>query len=134
MNEEDLLKLIYQDYSIIPSIAFTRKSFVLNAVKYWGLLLYNASDNFKKDQEVVLAAIKQNVNAFRHASWILRNNKQFVLNVVKRNGLALSYVSEILSDDEEIVFKAIKQNFHSFQYASKRLRGNKQFVLSHHLT
>ena len=131
IDEENLLELIYQDcYICIPLIAFTRKSFVLKAVKYYGFLLHKVSDILKKDPEVVLEAIKQNVHVLRYASEILRSNKQFILNAVEHKGLALLYASNNLRDDAEIVFKAIGQCCHALKVASDRLKNDKEFMIN----
>ena len=72
---------------------WSNKGDVLKSVKKNGFSLQSASDELKKDKEIVLAAMNQNGLALGFASGELKNDKEIVLAAVKEDGRALKYAS-----------------------------------------
>ena len=63
-----------------------------------------ASDELKVDQEFILKAIKQNVNALQYISNDLISNKEFILAAIKQNEKALKYSSYNLLSNANKLF------------------------------
>ena len=59
------------------------KSFVLEVLKQYGILLGYASDELRNDKEVVLAAVQNDCDALKYASEELKNDKEVVLTAIK---------------------------------------------------
>ncbi|KAJ8599648.1 hypothetical protein CTAYLR_005391 [Chrysophaeum taylorii] len=90
-----------------------------------------ASDEFKGDKEVVLAAVQQQGgDAFMHAAPELKSDKNFVLSVVRVDGDALMHAATEMKRDREIVLAAIGQRGEALEYAANELKGDKEIVLS----
>ena len=94
-----------------------------------GSELENLPDEFKKDKDVVLAAVKQNVHALEYADDSLKKDKEIVLIAVKQDGDALRYADESLKKDKEIVLIAVKQYGTTLEYADDSLKKDKEVVL-----
>lgn len=88
-------------------------------------------EDLKKDDDIILQAVAQNINAFDFVSscWKeqLRGNKDFAMKVVARNGQLLKF--SCFAEDSEVVFAAVKQHAQAFEYAAEKLRKDKQFIL-----
>lgn len=65
----------------------------------------------------------------RHFSSFLRDDNDVVMAAVKNNGKALKYASDRLRDDYRVVRAAITSNGYAIIHASERLRGDKELVL-----
>ena len=78
------------------------KSEVLAAVRQDGRALRHASETLKNDREIVLAAVTQNVDAFEYASETLKNDREIVLAAVTQDGRALLHASETLKNDRTL--------------------------------
>ena len=63
-------------------------------VKYYGILLQIADDSLKKDYDIVLTAVKQNVLAIKFADNSLKKNYDIVLAAVKQHGLAIQFANK----------------------------------------
>ena len=66
----------------------------------------------------MLAAVKQDGNALKHASLALQADKQVVLAAVAQDCDALQHASEALKADREVVLAAVAQNGDLLQHAS----------------
>lgn len=67
------------------------------------------SKELRKDKDIAMAAVQQNVYAFKYVSEELKNNRNFILSIIKKNGLVLEHLSFELRNDKEIV-EAIRSN------------------------
>ena len=72
---------IYVIYDLVNTIIFYK---TLSLVKQNGYALNYASDELKKDREIVLAAVKINGLALEYASDELKKDRDIVLAAVKR--------------------------------------------------
>ncbi|KAG2393721.1 hypothetical protein C9374_007252 [Naegleria lovaniensis] len=105
------------------------KEIVIEAVKQNGSTLIHAAEELKKDKEIVLEAVKQNGSALEYAAEELKKDKQFILEAVKQKSSTLIYAAEELKKDKEIVFEAVKQDGTALEYAAEELKKDKQFIL-----
>jgi hypothetical protein len=108
------------------------RDFVLYAVKRDGNLLEYAED-FQDDDEVALAAVRQNGMALQFANTELRDgflDKELVLEAVKQNGMALQYADERLKADKQVVLAAVKQNPDAIDLVHHCLRNDKEVWLT----
>ncbi|MCK4852595.1 MAG: DUF4116 domain-containing protein, partial [Candidatus Omnitrophica bacterium] len=88
-------------------LKYAVKGIVLAVVKKDGRMLQYASAVFKKDKEVVLAAVGSPFyEALAYADATLRNDRKFILAAVKRNGKSLQYASAVFKKDKEVVLAA----------------------------
>ena len=71
----------------------------------------------------------KNCNVLKYASEESKRNEKVVLAAVKQNGNALEYASEELKCNEKVVLAAVKQNGKALEYASKGIL-NKKIVLA----
>ena len=107
------------------------KDVVMVAVAQNGLALEYASDELKNDKEVVMAAVTQKGLALQYASAELKNDKEVVLAAVAQNVLALKYASDDLkNNDKDVVMAAVAQDGYALQYASDELKKDKEVVLA----
>ena len=113
----------------IMNIIYQKIKFTIKMLKYSYNLKY-ASDNLKKDKDIVLTAVRKNGSALEYASEELKYDKDVVLATVIQNGLALIYASEELRNDKDVVLAAVNQNGDSLYYASKDLKSEKDVVLA----
>ena len=84
-------------------LAFFTKPIVKAVVEKTGYKLMNASDELKNDQDVVLAAVKQDWKCLAFASDELKNNVVFMKKVVEINARALKYASVEIKENHEFV-------------------------------
>ena len=82
----------------------------INNLTQNGNALQYASDEFKNDKELVLAAVTQNGWSLEYLCEELRNDKEVVLAAVKNCGMALNHASEELRNDKEVVLAAITED------------------------
>ncbi len=108
------------------------REIVLAAVKQDGYnALYKADESFKKDRKIVLAAVKQDgYNALYKADESFKKDRKIVLAAVKRDGSALYIADESLKKDREIVLAAVKKDGYALKYADKSLRKDREIVLA----
>ena len=71
-----------------------------------------ASEELKKDKEIVLTAVGKSAYALRYASIKLRRDKEVVLTAASKNISALEYVSnrELGNEIKELIAKAQKSD------------------------
>jgi len=79
---------------------------------------------YNKDEDIVMAAVKQNVEALEYANVSLRGDRDFALKVVQQNGLALLYLIG-MQNDEDVVLAAVKQNGLALEYVLPRYKTDK---------
>jgi hypothetical protein len=90
-------------------------------------MLLHASENLKKNREIVLAAVKQNFFAFEFLEE-LNDHFEIVLEAVKQNGLVLKHAGEKMRDNREIVLEALNQNPLAFQYIGENIQKDEEII------
>jgi hypothetical protein len=126
--------------------------FILEIVKSNGFALQYASDNLKKNFQIVKECIKyepitikySRVNKvdfrelLKFSSAIfkyyylfseIKSDFEIALIAVKGNGLLLEFLNISLRDDFDIVIEAVRNNGYSIRFASYRLRQNYLIIL-----
>jgi len=106
------------------------KEVVLAAIQSFPLkALHMAHSSLKKDREVVLASVKLAGFTLSSADASLKKDRELVLVAVKQSGYALDYIDKSLKDDREIVLAALKANGGALRYATDEQKADKEFVL-----
>lgn len=79
----------------------SNRDFILDAIKKgeYGRDLYHASDDVKRDRDVVLAAVRKNGNALYYADRVFRQDREVVIEAVQNYGFALEHASDRLCND-----------------------------------
>ena len=104
----EVIDLSSEDREKLSSII--NKEEALNLVIKNGAFLSCLSLDFKEDNDIVVAAIKNYSHAFSYASDKLKNNREIVLLALEADGENLKYVSPELKQDKTILLKALEQN------------------------
>lgn len=91
------------------------------------------SDELKGDREVVLEAVKNDVDAFYHASDEMKGNKELALMVVKTRGRMIEYISNELKGEEEFLltlFEYLDENLcaEAFKFIQPHLMNDEHFL------
>jgi uncharacterized protein (TIGR02145 family) len=94
-----------------------------------GEILKFASDDIKKNKELVIASVKQNGNMLEFAVDDLKHNKEVVSFAVQSKGSALQFASYALKDNKEVVAYAVQNRGNALQYASDNLKNDREIVL-----
>eukprot|EP00971_Amphidinium_carterae_P270365 5364668-Amphidinium_carterae.1 len=113
------------------NFAMYERGQVLELVSHNGIALKFASEELRRDRQVVLAAVKSYGAALQFASDELRRDREIVLTAVSSTGYApqaLEFAAEDLRSDEEIVSEALAKNVASFPYMSGSLLQNMDFA------
>ncbi len=84
---------------------------------------------FRKDKDVVLAAVKQFGLELEYADESLKNDWEIALTSLESEGDSMYFISKELWDNEEFVNEALKKYGIFLSWASDRLRNDKSFVL-----
>merc|ERR1712224_340697 len=79
-------------------------------------------EEMKKNEQTVLlsktlAAVQKNGHALEYASEEMKKNEQIVLAAVQQDGCALRYASEEMKQNEQIVLAAVQQHGFALQFA-----------------
>jgi len=117
------------------TIDWSNKDEVLNQSSQNGYTsLRKASKELKKDLQVILTAILNDIDAFKfidpEVKLMLQNNKEFFLYILQINGLFLKFASVELQNDIDVVLMGVSQNGLVLKNASKELQNNKDIVLN----
>ena len=85
-----------------------RKTYWQKTVQQHGIALEDAPEQFKKDKEIVMAAVARHGWAFEFASEEFKRDKDFVLEMVKTDGTALNYAADAVRGDREFLLEAVR--------------------------
>lgn len=106
------------------SIARDKDFFLLNpeAFQY-------ASQELKKDRDLVFKVVCRYPKAFEFADEGLKNDKKFVLGVLIAAGHeTFQFADDKLKEDKDFVMEIVEINYKAFQFAAEKLRGDRLFV------
>ena len=106
------------------------REIVMAAVKQDFRALEFASDTLKRDRDILMAAVKQGGNALKFASEDLQKDRKIVMAAVNQNGWALRFASDILQKDREIVMAAVNQNGWALRFASEEVQKDREIVMA----
>jgi hypothetical protein len=98
------------------------------AVRQNGMALAYASAPLRADKGIVLRAVRQKGEALRHASYMLRFDPDVVYAAVENDGTALVYAAAPLRRDYDVVETAVRNNGRALYGASDRLKRRRSLV------
>jgi len=84
---------------------------------------------FRDDKEIMIEAIKTNINVFEELDENLYDDKDIALIAVNKKGFCLWKLSDTLVDDKDIVMLAVKNDGKALRFASERLKDDKDVVI-----
>lgn len=67
-------------------------------------------ENFLEDQEILFAAVKQNIDVFQKVPENLLNDKEFMINCIKIDIKCFERISQDLLEDQEYIFELLNIN------------------------
>lgn len=94
-------------------------------IKY-PMALKACSKYFKRNRNIVLAAVSQCGNALQYANDELKDNRDIVLAAVRQNGNSYKFASNELKNDEEVILVSYYNSRNFFHYYSDR---NKHIII-----
>lgn len=106
-----------------------KKSFFLAVVEQIPRALKYLPLQYRRDEEIVQAALTVDGSAIRYASLDLRKDLDIVLTAVTQNGYALPYVHPSIRQDRKVVQAAVQQNGYVLCYCVERHRVDKEIAL-----
>jgi hypothetical protein len=80
------------------------KKNAIDQVSVDGNSLRFLSVEYKNDEDIVLAAIKENCKSLKYASNELQNDEDFIMKAIEINENSVKYASEELLDDEYFLY------------------------------
>lgn len=112
-------------FKALPEADKANKALVLAAVSRDAYVLAFVPDQFKRDPEVVLAAVQTSATALLYASVILRDNVAFNIQVMEHNGKALAFAWDVFKKHPAIAKAACAENINAFWHiSSKQVQAN----------
>jgi hypothetical protein len=93
------------------------------------LLEYDITNDFLKEEEFILTAIRSDPTVIENIPKYYQNEK-IVLEAVKDYGFAFKSVHSKFRDQREIVLTAVSDSGLMLQYASERLQKDKEIALA----
>ena len=105
-------------------------SFILQANTMYSDAFEYASPELQANEDVVMAAIKDNWRVLKYANPAVRDNIDIILAVIKISGQALEYASPALQANEAVVMAAVEMEGKVLRYASSALQDNERIVLA----
>jgi formylglycine-generating enzyme required for sulfatase activity/uncharacterized protein len=137
MTKTQALALVKKDYENLKSLPQKYKKdkeIVLAAVKSNEFLgdgaFKYADDSLKKDKKFVLVVVNTNGSTLEYVDNSLKKDKEVVLAAVRKFGLALEYADDLLKKDKEVVLAALKKGGHALFVADDSLKKDKTFILT----
>ena len=132
-DERIVLTAIQREGSALQHAGETLKNnpaFMLKAIQINpSCLQYVTITTFKKDEELFLKFVRNNVTNLRFASDALKNDPTFILKAIQINPRSLQYASETLKNDPAFILKAIQYYSDALAYASEAVKNNPAFIL-----
>ena len=119
--------------SHVPEELILDKEFVLYVLRNTEsslnrIILINRPTQLVSDEEVILAAVKNDAADIDLASPKLIEDRNFIIKCVRINPNVLKYLPGYIND-KEIIKEAVKKNGYALQYAVDDLVNDKEFVL-----
>lgn len=90
----------------------------------------NYPEDYRGDNDVVLAAVKQNGLALQYADDALKNDKVIVFAAVAQDGKALQFATDDWNKDKTLVLLALETGYWGFLYADKALKEDFEVALA----
>ena len=127
-----IIKFLEKRCVIVKTKLITDKEIAIEAIKKsCGYVLEYASDDLKKDRDVVLEAVKKNGGALQYASNDLKKDREVVLEAIKNAERSLRYASPKLKNDKNFILEIIRKSKSDkiFSYIPENLQNDKDILL-----
>jgi len=105
-----LEKIKYDRSKDYPDIKSDKDTVMIEVMKN-GLALQYASDELRKDEDVIYHALKQNIKSLQYVL-----NELYIMDVVGSDGMLLQYINPKLTSNKNIVEIAVEQNGNAIQF------------------
>jgi hypothetical protein len=150
LEKDDLLNKV-------PKTLSNYKDIALCSVFQCGLNLEDASIEMKNDEDVVVKAIEENIEALKFASDEkrkdriilemairlderagihmhddIRNDENFMMSMAEKNRAILKYLPSSLKNNEDYILSLMEINGANIRYASNKLKNNLSFIKKAH--
>jgi hypothetical protein len=107
----------------------SNKQLILTAITFNTNELKHASDNLRKDKDVVRAAINISATALYHSE--LKKDKEFIFDILQLDeAYVIKFMHEDLKKDEEFILTLFNKNKNILQFISEELKDNEEFLYS----
>jgi hypothetical protein len=104
---------------------------VLAAAKNFGdAALEFGAEKFKTNKNILTEVVKSSQDALSFLAENEKNDKNLVITAVKHHGYALQYAPEQLQNDKDVVIAAVRNYGNALEYASEQLRNDKDVVIT----
>ena len=130
---KEAVKENLNNINYVPEELKLDKEFVLDVLRNTGvqlnrIILINRPSKLVNDEEVILAAVKNDDADINLASPRLIEDRDFIIKCVHVNPYILKYLPGYIND-REIVKEAVKKDVYALQFAVDDLVNDKDFVL-----
>jgi len=133
MDKKEALEIVKEDGFALETLSEEFKKdrdVVLEAIKTSGMGgLQNADKKFYKDRDLILIAVTKDGICLNRADENLKKDKEIVLAACKNNGDALGDAHDTLKKDKEIVLVAVKNSGWALQHADENLKKDRDIVI-----
>ncbi len=106
------------------------KKVFIQVARCFGDDVFDIDEGFKKDREIVLAAVQKNGTTLEYIDESLKKDREIVLAAVKQNGWLLQFADESLKKDPDTVLAAVQQYGTALRYADESLKKDREIVLA----
>lgn len=86
------------------------KQFMMKCINRFPYSLVSVNDIIKRDEDIILAAVKHNGSLLAFAAPECKANRNIVLEAINQNVEALEYADNVFRADPEIILTAMKLN------------------------
>jgi len=134
MTEERAILIVKENPHLFRKlpVEFKRnKNIVLAAISAESKIYRMVDVSLQKDKEIALATINKNLNMIFSLHKSLRKHKGFILDILKVDGIEyyLEFIDKSLFKDEYFVNEAIRRKPLTIKFASQAIKNNKEIVL-----
>ena len=133
MDKKEAIEIVKEDGFALETLSEEFKKdrdVVLEAIKTSGMGgLQNADKKFYKDRDLILIAVTKDGICLNRADENLKKDKEIVLAACKNNGDALGDAHDTLKKDKEIVLVAVKNSGWALQHADENLKKDRDIVI-----
>ena len=133
MDKKEALEIVKEDGFALETLSEEFKKdrdVVLEAIKTSGMGgLQHADKSFYKDRDLILIAVTKDGICLNRADENLKKDKEIVLAACKNNGDALGDAHDTLKKDKEIVLVAVKNSGWALQHADENLKKDRDIVI-----
>lgn len=102
------------------------EDFALKAAKINGEVVQHWPEQFKKNKEMLLQVLKEQVGALKYVDTTLKKDEAFLLDALTFNRDCIAYIDEVLKNDLEFMTQAIQRNPKVYKELEGKLENNEE--------